>query len=296
MRRLSVGILGLVAAAAFCGDAQALAKEQVPGLQVALYRHGYYKGPIDGIAGPMTNRAVRQFQKAAKLEVDGVAGKQTRKALGRLGRPLFGARTLHRGTIGFDVSVLQFLLAKHGFAPPRLNSNFGPQTEALVQRFQRKAGLAPDGVVGRKTRTALLRGVFLPQRPRAQRTDVKSSIAHWAAHYGVSERLARALAWQESGFQNDVRSSAGAFGVMQVTPATWEFVELFVIGERIARTVDGNVRVGIAYLDHLLRQFRGNVRRAIGAYYQGPASVRKDGLYRETKRVVANVLALRGRV
>ena len=296
MRRLSVGIVGLVAAAAFCGDANALAREQVPGLQVALYRHGYYQGPIDGIAGPMTARAVRRFQKSAGLRVDGVAGKQTRKAMGRLGRPLFGARTLRPGAIGFDVSVLQFLLAKHGFAPPRLNSNFGPKTEALVQRFQRKAGLTPDGVVGRKTRTALLRGVFLPPRPRARRPDVKSSIARWAAHYGVSERLARALAWQESGFQNDVRSSAGAFGVMQVTPETWEFVERFVIGKRVARTVDGNVRIGVAYLDHLLGEFKGNVRRAVGAYYQGPASVRKDGLYRETRRFVANVLALRGRV
>jgi soluble lytic murein transglycosylase-like protein len=138
--------------------------------------------------------------------------------------------------------------------------------------------------------------VFLPRRASGSRTDVKSSIARWAAHYGVSERLARALAWQESGFQSDVRSSAGAFGVMQVTPETWEFVERFVVGKRVARTVDGNVRVGIAYLDHLFSEFKGNVRRALGAYYQGPASVRKDGLFRATRKFVANVLALRGRV
>jgi soluble lytic murein transglycosylase-like protein len=56
------------------------------------------------------------------------------------------------------------------------------------------------------------------------------------------------------------------------------------------------VRVGVAYLDHLLEEFEGNRRLAVGAYYQGPAGVRRDGLYAETKRFVANVLALRGRV
>jgi peptidoglycan hydrolase-like protein with peptidoglycan-binding domain len=341
MRRLWIGIVVLTSAGALCGEAAALAKVQVPGLQVALYRYGYYKGPIDGIAGPMTKRAIREFQRASHLEPDGVAGKRTRAQLGRFGRPLFGARTLKRGTIGLDVSVLQFLLAKHGLPPPKLNSNFGPVTEKLVRRYQRKIGLPPDGVVGRRTRAALLspgprRHVVRPgetltsiaartgttvqalarrnrleprklllvgtalvvPKPRspASRAGVRASIARWASHYGVSADLARALAWQESGFQTNVRSAAGAVGVMQVTPATWEFVERFVIGERVPRTVDGNVRVGVAYLDHLLEEFRGKVRRALGAYYQGPASIRRDGLFPVTRRFVANVLALRGRV
>jgi soluble lytic murein transglycosylase-like protein len=83
---------------------------------------------------------------------------------------------------------------------------------------------------------------------------------------------------------------------MQVIPATWFFVERFVIGDPVARTVDGNVRVGVAYLHHLLHEFRGNARLALAAYYQGPAAVRRRGLLRPTRRFVANVLALRGRV
>ena len=118
----------------------------------------------------------------------------------------------------------------------------------------------------------LLIGVKLlvPKRQTvARRTSVTASIDRWAAHYGVSPRLARALAWQESGFQPHVRSSVGATGVMQVIPATRDFVELFVIGQRVPRTTDGGIRVGVAYLDHLLGEFNGNVRRALGAYYQG---------------------------
>jgi soluble lytic murein transglycosylase-like protein len=56
------------------------------------------------------------------------------------------------------------------------------------------------------------------------------------------------------------------------------------------------VRVGVAYLRHLLREFGGDVRLAVGAYYRGPAAVEKHGLGPETRHFVANVLALRGRV
>lgn len=350
MRRLSVLAATLVAGAIAAGPAPAMAKHQVAGLQVALYRFGLYKGEIDGVAGPMTKRAVVDLQRSAKLEPDGVPGKETRAALGRLGRPLFGVRTLKRGMVGFDVSVLQYLLAKHGLPPRRLNSNFGSLTEELVRTFQRKAGLVPDGIVGKATRAALL-GAKPKARARARvarhvvrpgesltaiaerhgttvrelasrnrldpqnvlligtrlvvpkgspgarsRSSVRASLDRWAAHYGVDAQLARALAWQESGFQQSVRSSVGAAGVMQVTPATWSFVELFVIGRNVPRTADGNVRVGVAYLAHLLKEFKGDTRLAVAAYYQGPAGVRRHGLYDETKRFVANVLALRGRV
>ncbi len=123
-----------------------------------------------------------------------------------------------------------------------------------------------------------------------------ASLNRWAARYGVSAELVRALAWQESGFQNHVRSSVGATGVMQVIPATWFFAERFLIGAPVPRTADGNVRIGVAYLRHLLHEFRGDVRLALGAYYRGPAAVKRHGLGPETQRFVANVLALRGRV
>jgi peptidoglycan hydrolase-like protein with peptidoglycan-binding domain len=156
MRRHAVLLASLVCAGAVAGEAVALRPAQVPGLQVALYRYGHYKGPIDGIPGPMTRQAVVAFQRSTGLQPDGVAGAQTLAALGPLGRPLFGSRLMHRGMVGFDVSVLQFHLARHGFPTDSLNSNFGPGTAEQVRRFQRSVGLEPDGIVGRKTRAALL--------------------------------------------------------------------------------------------------------------------------------------------
>jgi len=358
--RISTLLVAVALAAVFSGDALAIGKVQVPGVQIALYRHGYYKGSIDGISGPMTKGAIRKFQKDKGLKPDGVVGKRTRVAFGKFGGHLFGSRILKRGMVGFDVSVLQFLLAKRGFPPKSMNSNFGDGTHRLVRKFQRRMRLPADGIVGRRTRAALLTGrvakarvhrahdtvkvsgrrhvvrpgetltgiaaragttvaalarrngldprQFLLVGTRLSLPSVRQSVPHghhgtvvaslnrWAGYYGVNSDLVRALAWQESGFQHHVRSRIGAIGVMQVIPATRFFTERFVIGAPVPETADGNVRIGVAYLRHLLGEFRGDLRLALGAYYRGPAAVRKHGLGPETRHFVANVLALRGRV
>ena len=262
-------------------------------LQVALKARGLYAGPVDGIAGPQTKRAVRTFQRRNGLVVDGIAGPQTRQALGRLGRPSYGTRAMRRGMVGWDISALQFRLARRGVSPGGIDGHFGPGTDTAVRTFQRRAGLAVDGIAGPATRRALAGRAA--GRPAARRT-VRALLDYWAGYYGMSPRFIRALAWVESGWQPHVVSSAGAFGVMQVTPATWQFVESVLVGHRIPRTTSGNIRVGVIFIRHLYREFRGNVRLALGAYNQGPASVRRHGLFRETRRFVANVLATVGRV
>jgi soluble lytic murein transglycosylase-like protein len=79
---------------------------------------------------------------------------------------------------------------------------------------------------------------------------------------------------------------------MQVTPATWNYVETVLVGRLIPHTMSGNVRVGVAFLRQLLREFRGDVRLALAAYAQGPRSVRRNGMFPETRNFVAGVLAL----
>src|ERR1700719_4698698 len=75
---------------------------QTAGLQVALRAQGLYRGTIDALSGPGTVAAVRKFQRIHGLRVTAIADAQMRRALGPLGRPLFGARTLHRGNFGWD--------------------------------------------------------------------------------------------------------------------------------------------------------------------------------------------------
>jgi glucokinase len=56
-----------------------------------------------------------------------------------------------------------------------------------------------------------------------------------------------------------------------------------------------NIRAGTLYLRQLLNDTGGNDRMAIAAYYQGLASVQRQGLLPETERYVENVEALRSR-
>jgi LysM repeat protein len=128
------------------------------------------------------------------------------------------------------------------------------------------------------------------------RSSVRGSIVYWANHYGVDAHLAAALAWMESGFNNEMVSPAGAVGVMQVTPATWDYVEqVLLLGRKVAHDPDGNVRVGVAYLHHLLRLFGGDERQALAAYYQGARAVLEAGFLPGTKQYVDNILALKAR-
>ncbi|HEY2787966.1 MAG TPA: LysM peptidoglycan-binding domain-containing protein [Gaiellales bacterium] len=126
--------------------------------------------------------------------------------------------------------------------------------------------------------------------------SVTASIDAWSAHYGVDARLARAIAWQESGFHVNILSSAGAWGPMQVLPGTWTYVEDVLIGHPVARTADGDVRIGVALLHHLIGAFGGDESLAVAAYYQGESSVRDRGMLPVTRWYVADVMALRGRM
>jgi hypothetical protein len=56
--------------------------ERIRQIQVALQSRGYYLDKLDGIYGPLTETAVRKFQRDRGLVVDGKVGTKTLKALG----------------------------------------------------------------------------------------------------------------------------------------------------------------------------------------------------------------------
>jgi LysM repeat protein len=361
---LRLVLAGAVAAAAVAVPSTALASPQnaqIAGLQVALRAQGLYHGVIDAISGPQTVAAVRAFQRVHGLPVTGIADARTRAALGPLGRPLFGTRTLRPGAFGWDVAVLQFLLTSQGIDVP-VNAYYDGPTAKGVKRLQQRLHVLPDGVVGPHTLEALVRRDPVPLAPRrklislrvhvvrrgeslwvlakrygttvtrlaklnhldpahpllagtklriparrhvatapvAYRTGsvvaVRTLLDHWAARYGVSAKLVRALAWMESGFNNKLVSSAGARGIMQLLPTTWRYVETVLIGHRVRHTASGNVRVGVAYLAHLLHTFHGNERLALAGWYQGEQAVRERGVLNVSRVFVANVLALERRM
>jgi soluble lytic murein transglycosylase-like protein len=131
-----------------------------------------------------------------------------------------------------------------------------------------------------------------PSPARVGASDVQSV----AAANGVSPSLATAIAWQESGFNNGMVSSANARGVMQVMPGTWDYVQKNLATRQLnPHSAADNVTAGVLYLKSLLNQTGGNESQAIAAYYQGLGALRSRGVFDDTAKYVANVQALRGR-
>jgi soluble lytic murein transglycosylase-like protein len=123
-----------------------------------------------------------------------------------------------------------------------------------------------------------------------------SDIATVASRNGVPADLSAAIAWQESGFNNGMVSSANARGVMQVMPGTWDWVQQNLAKRQLDPNLAiDNVGAGVLYLGHLLSETGGDPAMAAAGYYQGLDSVRRIGMLPETRQYVNNVLALRGR-
>jgi murein DD-endopeptidase MepM/ murein hydrolase activator NlpD len=152
--RAFLALLLVLAAAAFIPQAAA-SDPKVAALQVGLHTRGLYSGPIDGITGPATQKAIRKLQARARLAVDGVVGPKTRRALGVFARHRLGQRQLRIGATGWDVASLQFRLAEHGFPSGDFDGVFGPHINGALRQFQEWAGLEADGVAGPATMKAL---------------------------------------------------------------------------------------------------------------------------------------------
>ncbi|MGH2873728.1 MAG: lytic transglycosylase [Solirubrobacteraceae bacterium] len=121
-----------------------------------------------------------------------------------------------------------------------------------------------------------------------------AEVGQIAAANGVPPALAEAIAYDESGFNNDLVSGTGAVGVMQIEPATWRFIEgnLAPPPPLLPASAADNVRAGVLLLRSLLDQTAGNVSLAVAGYYQGLRSVLAQGMFSDTRQYVATILAL----
>lgn len=121
-------------------------------------------------------------------------------------------------------------------------------------------------------------------------TNLDSIFKEASEKYGVSERLLKAIAYTESGFQANVTSSAGAMGIMQLMPSTAS-----AYGVSDPYDAYQNIMGGAAVLKDLLNMFQGNQSLAIAGYNAGCGNVKKYGgvpPFTETQNYVTKVTSL----
>ena len=128
-------------------------------------------------------------------------------------------------------------------------------------------------------------------------------IRAYSGERDLDPTLVAAVIYAESRFDPNVRSSAGAVGLMQVLPETGEFIARSTGGtdfvEADLRDPDINVRYGTWLLDYLRARYDGDIETALAAYHAGPANVddwRRGGsgiAFPETRAYVDEVLRVK---
>ncbi|SDB26129.1 Transglycosylase SLT domain-containing protein [Pseudobutyrivibrio sp. YE44] len=121
-------------------------------------------------------------------------------------------------------------------------------------------------------------------------TSYKDIFIEASKKYGVSYDLLTAMAQQESGFNPDAVSRSGAMGIMQIMPETAKY-----LGLKNPYDAYENIMAGAKYIAEKLKEFNGNVDKALAAYNAGSSAVKEYGgvpPYGETRSYVKNIKAI----
>lgn len=147
---------------------------EVRRMQQALKTLGY-DVKVDGTYGPVSEAAVRSFQRKNNLNQDGIAGNQTLTLLYSLsgdaasgenggsaspvypseGESVTPSARLELGSSGADVTALQNKLNSLGYNCGRNDGVFDTATRGAVKAYQKSVGLSQDGIAGTQTLTKL---------------------------------------------------------------------------------------------------------------------------------------------
>ena len=162
----------------------------------------------------------------------------------------------------------------------------------MSNQFSRRGVLA---VIAGAVSVAGCTGPVTAYTPAKDRNAIKRLVIHEARSLGVSPALALAVAHAESNFDPRAESHKGARGVMQIMPATARG-EYGIDPDRLWNP-RVNIRLGLHYLERLIRRYRGRTDLAL-SFYNGGSAVGRPGRARvipATRRYVRKVHRLETR-
>ena len=103
-------------------------------------------------------------------------------------------------------------------------------------------------------------------------------VTAYAEKYGVPEHLVYAVIRTESDFESGAVSRAGAVGLMQIIPSTFQWLTDGILFEHLEEGMlydpETNIRYGTYYLSFLYDRY-GDWELALAAYNGGPGNVDK---------------------
>ena len=162
-----------------------------------------------------------------------------------------------------------------------------PRTVRTSSPTHNAGVLVPGGV---RASAAHHRAV-LSRRDLPSKGEVRAMIVSTARKHGVDTRLALAVAYHESGFQQRVVSVVDAIGVMQVLPSTGRALErAYDVDLDLLDTRD-NVLAGVLLLKQLTRSVK-RTDMVLAGYYQGLGSISRRGVLPQTRQYIRNVTYL----
>ena len=129
--------------------------------------------------------------------------------------------------------------------------------------------------------------------PQSGDCDLDKIIFETGKRQGVDPRFIHAVIKQESKYDPDATSPAGAKGLMQLMPATAKRFNCDDLKDQAC-----NVEAGTKYLAWLLKRFNGDVSLALAGYNAGEGAVNKyQGIppYQETENYVKKIVANYGK-
>ncbi|MGB9364960.1 MAG: peptidoglycan-binding domain-containing protein, partial [Xanthobacteraceae bacterium] len=123
-------------------------------IQRELSRRGLYDGPVDGMVGPKTDAAIRDFETAAKLKATGEASEEVLRAITRTPLKTEAAAPRSRPDPIAEliappqrVIAVQRALNDYGYGPLKMTGQFGAETVSAIQKFERDRKLPVTGQI-----------------------------------------------------------------------------------------------------------------------------------------------------